>query len=373
MTSPYAWTISCGNTYAVEIGNGGNSQILRLYNTYTDASNYIRQSLSFTTYSSTVHAQHVVEGAGTGAVNVPFVITPRGTGAFILGPMPDGTATGGNARGAYAVDLQSNLRSAATQVASGLYAVAIGSRNVSSGEDTIAIGLDNTSTQYDSVAIGKVNTAGYGGVSIGWSNSATITGIAIGQGNSCNGDTAVGIGSNNSASALYANAIGRANTASAARSTAIGTNALSNRFGMYSYADGVFAANGDAQMAMFVLRNKTTDNTATTLFLDGSSARLTIPSGKLFLFVAKIVGVKSDGTSRACYIREGAIINIAGTTSLVGAITTIGADHEDNAATDVAITADDTNDALQINVTGITSETWRWVAVVEGVEVAYGT
>jgi len=32
-----------------------------------------------------------------------------------------------------------------------------------------------------------------------------------------------------------------------------------------------------------------------------------------------------------------------------------------------------TNDALQINVTGIAAETWRWVAVVKGLEIAYGT
>jgi len=52
------------------------------------------------------------------ATNSAVVITPKGTGAFILGPKPDGTPAGGNARGNSAVDLQLS-RSNQAQVASG--------------------------------------------------------------------------------------------------------------------------------------------------------------------------------------------------------------------------------------------------------------
>ena len=90
-------------------------------------------------------------------------------------------------------------------------------------------------------------------------------------------------------------------------------------------------------------------------------------------FTARITGIKSDGTAVAEYVRKGVIKRIVNTTSLVGSIETIGTDIEDNALTDVAITADNTNDALDISVTGITAETWRWVCVVEGLEIAYGT
>jgi hypothetical protein len=85
----------------------------------------------------------------------------------------------------------------------------------------------------------------------------------------------------------------------------------------------------------------------------------------------KIIGIKSDGTSTAAYIRQVAIKNVAGTTSLIGVVTTIGSDTA--AGTSISITENDVNDALKIEVTGITSETWRWVAVVDGVEVVYGT
>ena len=175
------------------------------------------------------------------------------------------------------------------------------------------------------------------------------------------------------ASGIYSFCQGYDNNASGAYSFASGYNSTASAYGMQAHAAGYFAANGDAQSARFVLRRKTTDATATTLMLDGSTTRLTITSGKIMFCDILISGIKSDGSGAACYKRKVAIKNVAGTTALVGSVETIGTDIEDNAATDVAITADNTNDALQINVTGIAAETWRWVAVVEGLEIAYGT
>jgi hypothetical protein len=140
---------------------------------------------------------------------------------------------------------------------------------------------------------------------------------------------------------------------------------------MHAHAAGRFAADGDAQRGRFVMRNKTTTNSAVELFLDGSAARLTIPSGKYLTGTINIAGIKSDGTAAASYIRQFSIKNVAGTTSLVGTVNTIGTDEA--ASTSISITANDTNDALKVEVTGIASETWRWVASVDVVEVAYGT
>jgi hypothetical protein len=140
---------------------------------------------------------------------------------------------------------------------------------------------------------------------------------------------------------------------------------------MLAHAAGQFAAQGDAQRARFVMRNKTTTNAAVELFLDGSATRLTIPSGKYLTGTINIAGIKSDGSAAASYIRQFSIKNVAGTTSLVGTVNTIGTDEA--ASTSISITANDTNDALKVEVTGIASETWRWVAAVDVVEVAYGT
>jgi len=327
--------------------NSTNVQTFRLYGTYTDASNYERLALSSTTYSSAKYATIAAESAGTGAANINMVVSPKGTGAFML-QTPDGTATNGNARGANAIDLQI-VRNSATQVASGNSSVAIGHYNYATSAYSIAVGYNCTSSGNASVALGYTNTA--------------------------SGEGSFSVGVFNTASGQYgATALGRDCTASGSYgSLAIGHASLANRRSSFSLASGNFSTVGDAQRIELVLRIKTTDATATTLMLDGSTTRLTIPSGKVFAFVAKISGIKSDGSAVAFYTRKGCIKNVGGATSLVGSIETIGTDTEDNASTDVAITADDTNDALQINVTGIAAETWRWVAVVEGVEIGYGT
>jgi hypothetical protein len=63
--------------------------------------------------------------------------------------------------------------------------------------------------------------------------------------------------------------------------------------------------------------------------------------------------------------------NVGGTSSEVYSPVTIGTDNA--AGTTIALSANNADDTLRISVTGITSETWRWVASVDAVEVAYGT
>jgi len=318
-----------------------------------------------------------------GTTNVSLSIVPKGTGAFCLA-VPDGTSAGGNVRGANAVDLQTS-RSAATQVASGASSFTAGINNTASGVSAFAAGE-------------KATASGQGAVSFGGTTSGIASGassfVAAMRSGTCSGDNAVafcrdgglhtgvrsfshgevpGHGSGNVTSQA---AVGFSGAEATAETTfSVGYYAQATRYGQKAFANGSFVTSsfGQAQFVIFILRRKTTDATATTLMLDGSTTRLTIPSGKMMLTDILISGIKSDGSAAACYKRKVAIKNVAGTTALVGTVETIGTDIEDNAGTDVAITADDTNDALQINVTGIAAETWRWVAVVEGLEIAYGT
>lgn len=240
-----------------------------------------------------------------GQTNSALVLTPKGTGALIAGPKPNGAASGGNARGTNAVDLQLS-RSAATQVASGANSVVSGgTSNTASGQTTIVSG-------------------------------------------------------------------GSGNTASAVRSSITGgSQGLADRYGMRAFSTGAFAAQGDAQHGIFVLRCITTTNTAVEMALDGATTYLTIPSGKYLTGTINIAGIKSDGSTTASYIRQFSIKNVAGTTTLVGTVNTIGIDTA--SLTTISITANDTSDYLSVRVTGILSETWRWVANVSVVEVAYGT
>jgi hypothetical protein len=282
---------------------------------------------------TTTQANVAITNQHAGQTNSALVLTPKGTGAFILGPKPDGTSTGGNARGARAVDLSRNR---------------FFGNMVASGADSFNVGIYGTASGVASAVVGgSSNTA-----------SGQYSGIIATSNSTASGQRAAVV------SGTYAQATANSGIAYGERSKA-------DRIFMQASAGGQFSAAGDAQRARFVLRNKTTDATATELFLDGSSVRLTIPSGKFLTGTINIAGIKSDGSAAASYIRQFSIKNVSATTSLVGTVNTIGTDEA--ASTSISITADDTNDALKVEVTGIAAETWRWVASVDVVEVAYGT
>jgi hypothetical protein len=304
-----------------------------------------------------------IVNAHAGQTNSALVLSPKGTGA-LLAQKPNGAVSGGNARGANAVDLQTS-RNAAAQVASGVGSVICGGINntASNTQSVVCGGSGNSATGvYDVVngGLGCSATGGYAAVAGGYLNSATGSMSFVGSGGLC------------SASAMRAVvAGGDINTSSGNFSAIIGGfYGLANRYGMQAHAAGQFAAQGDAQRARFVLRNKTTTNAAVELFLDGSATRLTIPSGKVLGLTINITGIKSDGTAVAHYLRQYALKNVAGTTTEVYAPVTIGTDNA--AGTIIALSANDTNDALKVEVTGITSEIWRWAASVDAVEIAYG-
>jgi hypothetical protein len=276
--------------------------------------------------------------------NSSLVLSPKGTGAFILGPKPDGTATGGNARGVNAVDLQLD-KNLATQVASGVQSFAAGRRNIASNFYSCAIGNENTSSGTASFALGQNSTA--------------------------SGTNSVALGAQSSATGNTSRSLGSSTTSSATHSVSWGLSSTSDRYSMHAHAGGQFTASGDAQRARFVLRCKTTTNTGVEMALDGSTTYLGIPSGKIIACTINITGTKSDGSAVAHYLRQYCVKNVGGTSTEVYAPVTIGTDNA--AGTTIALSANNTDDTLRILVTGVASETWRWVASVDAVEVAYGT
>jgi hypothetical protein len=282
-----------------------------------------------------------------GQTNSALVLTPKGTGAFILGPKPDGTATGGNARGSKAICLVGD-RSTAAQVASGNNSVAIGYRAIASGATSVSIGDACTASGVSSFAGGSINL------------SSSVYSSALGRANVASGSSAFCAGANNTASGGFSG-------------IPIGYQGLANRYGMQAHAAGQFAAQGDAQRARFVLRNATTNDTPTALFLDGSTTRLTIPVNKAMGFTIQVVGSYQGMSENAYFVRKGLIVNDNLTTTIVGSVETLGTDQKSAGATgtDVTVTADDTNEALIITVTGIAAQNWRWVASVDAVEVLY--
>jgi hypothetical protein len=336
-----------GNTFQLSTTSGGAA---------------INFTTNITSGSVVAIQANVAISQNTTETNSALVLTPKGTGALIAGPKPDGTAVGGNARGTQAVDLQIS-RSTNTRIASGASSFVANLNNTASASGSSAFGNGNTASGTNSFCIGAGSntTSGTGSFCSGEQCQASNNYSAcFGQSNLASGDRSIVLG-------------GSSSTASGTRACAIGHLTLSDRLNMFAHGSGFFAATGDAQRARFVLRCKTTTNSAVELFLDGSSTRLTIPSGKVLALTINICGISSTGAAVAHYMRQYALKNVSGTCTEVYAPVTIGTDNA--AGTSIALSAYDVGavEALRVEVTGTASTIWRWVASVDAVEIAYGT
>jgi hypothetical protein len=115
----------------------------------------------------------------TVTANAPLVLQPQGTGA-LQAQLTDSTATGGNARGANAVDLQTG-RDTAAKVADGTGCVIVGGYgNRSSGNYNFVGGGNSNSAVYSNGVIvggvGNTSQANYAVIGGGQSNSSVFGG-----------------------------------------------------------------------------------------------------------------------------------------------------------------------------------------------------
>ena len=170
-------------------------------------------------------------------------------------------------------------------------------------------------------------------------------------------------------------ALGSGSAASSTGSFAVGNGALvpTTLFGARAFANGSIASAGDSQAIDAVMRNITTNNTATELFLDtGTTARMVLPNNSAWTAIVKIVARRTDGTGvigswtfQTLIYRDAT----AATTTMVGTSKTTIARVGLVAGNDPVLSADTTNGSLKITVVGNNSQTIRWVASVELVQV----
>ena len=288
------------------------------------------------------------------STNADFVLQPKGTGA-ILAQLPDSATSGGNKRGANAVDLQT-YRTASSQVASGNNSVITG-------------GSNNTASGSMSAVSGESNTA-----------SGPNSFVGSGQGNNATGAHATVFGNSNTASGNRSNVSGGGNnTASGQYSSVAGGFQATTRsiYGVAAIASGKFGTQGDAQRGQYILRSLTTNATPTVLTADqaaaGTSNQVVLPNNSSYIVRGLVNSHRTDaiGTSSTWSftgaIRRGA--NAASTT-VVAAITAVLISQDAGAVTwAVAITADTTNGCLKVEFTGEAAKTVRTCALIETVEV----
>ena len=244
--------------------------------------------------------------------------------------------------------------------ATGAQSIAIGNDANATAARTLAIGFSANASVIGAVAIGGVGPSANASYAIAIGNYADATGancIAIG-GHATDADSA-------DCTAANAISIGVKTLASGVDSVAIGNRATATDVGEFAYASGYFAAVGDAQTSMYVLRNQTTNATQTELFTNGSSTGISVATDSTVFYRISIAARRTDADNEsAAYVIEGCIDNNAGTTALVGGLGTKTVVAEDTVAWDVTVTADNTNNEINILVTGEASKTIRWVATV---------
>ena len=158
----------------------------------------------------------------TGGTNTPLVLSPLGTGA-LQAQKTDSTATGGNARGANAVDWQTT-RGAASQVASATQCVIVG-------------GQANTASAFASAVLGGVSSANTGGYSV------------------------IGAGLQNSAGSSYSGVLGGFNNTAA---------------GFYNFIGGGYQNSGTASAAVTTQATTTVTSGSTAVTLSGSNANIKV-------------------------------------------------------------------------------------------------
>lgn len=334
----------------LEIRSGTNPQELQIFNSYTSGSNYMRAGLGFS--SNRLVLSTSAAGAGSSTFSFPFTLSlDPTTGAIFRDSIVGGGSTHiGNARGVYAVDLQS-YRTAATQVASGGWATISGgnTNTATAGYAVIGGGRENT-----------INTGLYATIAGGYSNTATGQHDTIGggyQNSSLGYSSTIGGGQANSIVDAWATIPG-------------GLEARASRL-EYAYATGKFSAAGDNQLRRFIVRGSTID--ATPLVLSAANdVQLQMRTSQAGLYDLKILG-KTSGASPVVFssTRKVTISRPSvGDTTLVGSVQTIGTD-ENAGGWSVAVTADTVGERLHITVTGAAATTIRWMAIIEGGEIVF--
>ena len=395
-------TVKISGTYTLPTTDGTNGQVLTTDGsgavTFADAGGggadlYAANESSPSAQPSATGANAVAIGdsavaSGVDAAAIGNLATATGYRAFAgpkssaggqesvaLGIGSTNTSYGAPQNFSQAIGLQA-YASAAESTAIGNYAVSSGTRSVAlgksyaSGSDSFAAAIANNTSSYgssgaNSIAMGKLAKAtGSSAIALGWLSQSTAAGsVVIGSGaGQATANGAVSIGGYTQAGAK----------ATGVESMALGNSSVAAEQGKLARACGHFGAAGDAQGGQFILRADTTDATATVLtsnnFTASSTNQIVANSDTCIMFSGTLVAMQNGAQDQGGWEIKGLLKNDGGTTTLVSSNIQTFADGNGWV---VALTADNTNNALAITCTGEAAHNIRWVANIQTSEVTY--
>ena len=342
------------------------------------------------------YAENIASGStrasasGTSSQAMGSGASASGSNSQAIGPSTTASASRSSAIG-------QNSSGQGSQAVTGSGAMALGG-SYASGTNSVAAAIGSNTGTYGAKATGAIaigNSASVSfnyGVSVGYLATVSGTnGIAIGvsatasgsaaiaiSGNvaTASGASSIAIGDNTSATAISAVCIGTGSSVTQNYGFAFGYNALSNVIGKYAYTGTTFGVDGDAQTGTYVLARSTTNATPTDLttntFVVGATNQIVLLADSTLIFRGQLVARNTaSDTDSVVWEFKGAVRRgaTAATTTLIGT-PSIDLIASDGSSWTFALTADTTNGALKVTVTGEAGKTIRWVATVNTTEVA---
>ncbi len=252
--------------------------------------------------------------------------------------------------------------------------LAIG-KGYSAGTESLTVNISDSGSSYGANATNSI--------AMGWRSKATNTKAIAISGNQClaSGSQATSIGGENgNASGAYAVTLGGSvNTASGQASYAFGARAVAQQAGKYAFGAQIVTSGGilgfgmgATQGGMMILGASTTDATATILRSNNSAAgstnQIVAHTDTCITFDGTITAMQNGAQAYASFKIEGLLVNDGGTTTLANSATTV---IHNLSSWGMALSADNTNNALAITVTGEASHNIIWVANIRTSEVTF--
>ena len=125
----------------------------------------------------------------------------------------------------------------------------------------------------------------------------------------------------------------------------------------------------DYYTKQYVLYGTTTNATEAEILIGGST-RIPVPTNTTLFYEVSIVARRTDATGEsASWSLMGCADNFSNTVANVGNVYEVAV-AQDDVAWAVDVRADNTNDAINVFVTGAASKTIRWTAMVKTTEVS---
>lgn len=262
--------------------------------------------------------------------------------------------------------------------ASGTQSAAVGgSTNTASGTGAIVAGGSNNTASSTSSGVfaGASNTAGT-------SNNTVVIG---GSSNSATGTSASVLGgSTNSAQGTNSSILGGTNNGANGNNSVIlgggyGSARLLNGYAVIPGSNSpITTVSGATQTSVLSIARQTTDATVTTLASNssapGTNNQLVLPNNSAYYVRGSCIANVTGGGNTKAWSFEAAIKRgaNAASTAIVGAVIKNIVAADAGASTwDITISADTTNGALAVSVTGQAATTIRWVCRLDSTEVTY--